>query len=258
MFLTPNAVSVNGAPAGVIVVGSAGDEPGIMLMSGRLFEGPGEAVTDEALVELELGDEFVLAGRQFTVVGTVEHATWDIATAGLFIDRAEAHDMLTNGQNVVTAIAIDGDGELPTLPAGVSVQTREQAFDDVVSRTADAKRSIDAFKVTLWVLAIVIVGAVLYLAAIERVRDFAIFKATGAGNLDLVFGLGLQAAIVGVIAGVMSIGLAHLMKPVYPGLLSLPFAVAWPVVPVSVVIAVLSSIVGVRRAIKVDPSQAFG
>jgi putative ABC transport system permease protein len=137
------------------------------------------------------------------------------------------------------------------------VQTREQAFDDVVSRTADAKRSIDAFKVTLWVLAIVIVGAVLYLAAIERVRDFAIFKATGASNLDLVFGLGFQAAIVGVIAGVMSIGLAHLMKPVYPGLLSLPFTVAWPVVPVSVVIAVLSSIVGVRRAIKVDPSQAF-
>ena len=106
--------------------------------------------------------------------------------------------MLAGGQNVVTAVAIDGDGELPPLPTGVSVQTREQAFDDVVSRTADAKGSIDAFKVTLWVLAVVIVGAVLYLAAIERVRDFAIFKATGAGNLDLVFGLGLQAAFVGV------------------------------------------------------------
>jgi len=258
MFLTPNAVSVNGAPAGVIVVGSAGDEPGIRLTAGRMFDGPGEAVTDEALVELELGDEFVLAGRPFTVVGTVEHATWDVATAGLFIDRNEAQDMLAGGQHVVTAIAIEGNGELPALPAGVTVQTRQQAFDDVVSRTADTKRSIDAFKVTLWVLAIVIVGAVLYLAAIERVRDFAIFKATGASNLDLVFGLGIQAAIVGVIAGVLSIGLAHLMKPVYPGLLSLPFTVAWPVVPVSVVIAVLSSIVGVRRAIKVDPSQAFG
>jgi ABC-type lipoprotein release transport system permease subunit len=30
------------------------------------------------------------------------------------------------------------------------------------------------------------------------------------------------------------------------------------VVPVAVVIAALSSIVGVRRAIQVDPSQAFG
>ena len=85
-----------------------------------------------------------------------------------------------------------------------------------------------------------------------------IFKATGAGNTDLVIGLGLQAAIVGVIAGVLSIGLAQLMKPIYPGLLSLPFTIAWPVIPVAVVIAVLSSFVGVRRAIKVDPSQAFG
>ena len=258
IFLTPNAVSVDGAPAGVIVVGSDRDEPGIRLTAGRLADGPGEAVTDEALVELELGDDFVLAGRPFTVVGTVEHATWDIATAGLFIDRATALDILANGQDVTTAIAVEGDGDLPPLPAGVTVQSRDDAFEDVLSRTADAKRSIDAFKVTLWALAIVIVGAVLYLAAIERVRDFAIFKATGASNVDLVFGLGAQAAIVGVIAGVMSIGLAHLMKPIYPGLLSLPFRIAWPVIPVAVVIAVLSSIVGVRRAIQVDPSQAFG
>ena len=59
-------------------------------------------------------------------------------------------------------------------------------------------------------------------------------------------------------AGVLSIGLAHLMKPIYPGLLSLPISVAWPVIPVAVVIAVISSFVGVRRAISVDPSQAFG
>jgi len=258
LFLTPNAVSIDGAPAGVIVVGSDGNEPGLRLTSGHPLEGPGEALADEALVELELGADFVLAGRPFTVVGTVEHATWDIATAGLFIDRSQAFDMLAGGQTIVTAVAVDGEGELPDLPPGVAVQSREQAFEDVLSRTADAKRSIDSFKFTLWVLAVVIVGAVLYLAAIERVRDFAIFKATGAGNVDLVIGLGLQAAIVGVIAGALSIGLAHLMKPIYPGLLSLPITIAWPVIPVSVVIAVLSSIVGVRRAIKVDPSQAFG
>jgi putative ABC transport system permease protein len=258
MFFAPNAVSIDGAPAKVVVVGSTGDEPGLRLTEGRLVAGPDEALADEALVELGLGDDFVLAGRPFTVVGMIEHATWDIATAGLFIDRQTAIDVLAGGQPVVTAIAIDGDGELPPLPAGVSIHTRDQAFEDVLSRTEDAKRSIDAFKYTLWALAIVIVGAVLYLAAIERVRDFAIFKATGTANLDLVFGLGLQAAIVGVIAGVLSIGLAHLMMPVYPGLLSLPFTLAWPVIPVSVVIAVLSSMVGVKRAIQVDPSQAFG
>ena len=48
------------------------------------------------------------------------------------------------------------------------------------------------------------------------------------------------------------------MMPVYPGLLSLPFSVAWTVVPVAVLIAVLSSLFGVRKAISADPSQAFG
>ena len=41
-----------------------------------------------------------------------------------------------------TTIAIDGDDQLPALPAGVALQSRQQAFDDVVSRTADSGREI--------------------------------------------------------------------------------------------------------------------
>lgn len=258
LFLSQNAIFTDGSPQGVVVVGSEGDEPGLRLIDGRQISGPGEALADEEIVGLSVGDSFVLAGEAFTVVGQTEHVTWDIANAGLFLQREQALDLLAGGQDVVTAIAVTGTGDIEGLPDGVEVQTRSQGFEDVLNRTAAAKRSIDSFTITLWALAVVIVGAVLYLAAIERVRDFAIFKATGAGNVDLVLGLGLQAALVGAIAGVLSIGLAHVMKPIYPGLLSLPLTVALPVIPVAIVIAILSSIVGVRRAIKVDPSQAFG
>lgn len=258
LFLIQTAILTGGSPQGVIVVGSTGDEPGFRLVDGRRVAGAGEAVVDEEIVDLTTGDRFVLAGQEFTVVGQSEHVTWDIANAGVFIDRRQALDLFAGGRDVVTAVAIDGDGDIGTLPAGVEMQSRADGFDDVLNRTAAAKRSIDSFTVTLWALAVVIVGAVLYLAAVERIRDFAIFKATGASDLDLMLGLGLQAAMVGLIAGVLSIGLAHLMKPIYPGLLSLPLRIAWPVIPVAVVIAVVSSIVGVRRAIRVDPSQAFG
>lgn len=258
LFLIPTAILTDGSPQGVVVVGSNGDEPGFRLIDGRRVEAAGEAVVDEEIIDLAVGDRFTLAGDEFTVVGQSEHTTWDIANAGVFIDRQQALDLFAGGNDVTTAIAIDGDADIGALPGGVEVQTRADGFDDVLSRTAAAKRSIDSFTITLWALAIVIVGAVLYLAAVERIRDFAIFKATGASDLDLVLGLALQAALVGAIAGVFSIGLAHIMKPVYPGLLSLPLRIAWPVVPVAVVIAVLSSVVGVRRAIRVDPSQAFG
>ena len=257
ILLAPNAILVDDQPVAVVV--AAANESGgwpATIVEGRGVEGPGEAVVDSEIDELAVGDQFVIAGASMTVVGITEFASWDIATAGVFIDATQAQELLAGGRSVATAIAIDGTPS--SVPDGLQVQSRSSAIDDVVNRTADAKRSIDSFRATLWVLAVVIVGAVLYLAALERVRDFAIFKATGASNADLVLGLALQAVMLGVIAGVLSIGLAHLMKPIYPGLLSLPFAVAWPVIPVAVVIAVLSSFVGVRRAISVDPSQAFG
>ena len=256
LFLAPNAVLIDGRPASVVVVATPDDVAWPGVVEGRTIAGPGEAVIDEELFELSLGDDFVLAGASMTVVGVTRNATWDIATAGLFIDDQQARDLFAGGLDVVTAVIVDGD--LAQVPAGLELHDRASAFDDIISRAADPKRSIDSFRITLWVLAVVIVGAVLYLAAIERVRDFAIFKATGASNIDLVLGLALQAVMLGAIAGVISIGLAHLMKPIYPALLSLPFSVAWPVVPVAIVIAVLSSFVGIRRAIDVDPSQAFG
>lgn len=257
ILLAANAILVDDQPVSVVVVAAneAGGWPAT-LVEGRAISGPGEAVVDITIEELAVGDDFVIAGAPMTVVGITEHAAWDIATGGVFIDAAQAQELLAGGRPIATAAALTGQPS--SVPDGLQLQSRDSAIRDVVNRTADAKRSIDSFRITLWVLAVVIVGAVLYLAALERIPDFAIFKATGASNADLVLGLAVQAVMLGLIAGIMSIGLAHVMKPVYPGLLSLPIRVAWPVIPVAVVIAVISSFVGVRRAISVDPSQAFG
>ncbi|MFA9566211.1 MAG: ABC transporter permease, partial [Acidimicrobiales bacterium] len=256
LFLVPNAVLIEGQPVGVMVIATPEGAAWPRIIEGRAIAGGDEVVVDRELTELTLGDEFVLGGATKTVVGVTEHATWDIATAGLFVDAQEGLALFAGGQDVATALVVEGD--LARAPDGLEVQSRKAAFDDLLSRAADAKRSIDSFRVTLWALAVVIVGAVLYLSALERVSDFAIFKATGASNTDLVLGLMVQAAMLGIVAGLFSIGLAHLMKPMYPGLLSLPIDIVWPVIAVAVVIAVLSSFVGIRRAISVDPSQAFG
>ncbi|NNE12134.1 MAG: ABC transporter permease [Ilumatobacter sp.] len=258
LFLAPTALLVDGAPAGVVVVGTDGGDQTFDLLAGRGIAGPGEAVVDTDLEQLALGDDFFLAGVPFRVVGLTEFATWDVASAGVFIERAQALDLFAGGRDVVTAIAIDGRVDRSALPANVEIAGRSAAFDDIVSRAAAAKRSIDSFTATLWVLAVMIVGSVLYLAALERLRDFAVFKATGASDADLVLGLAVQAMIVGGLAGLAAIGLAHALRPVYPGLLSLPLRIAWPVVPVAVVIAAVSSVFGIRRAVRVDPSQAFG
>ena len=205
---------------------------------------------------LDIGDTVVIGTGEFVVVGMTEKATFDLANAAVFMSKDDLDQVFFGGDDLITTIAMVG--EPSSVPDGLEVQTRDQVFDDLLVKAEDAKRSIDAFTITLWVLAVVIVGAILYLAALERIRDFAIFKATGASNLDLVLGLTLQAVILGAISGVAAIGLAHVLLPIYPGLLSLPAADVWVAVPVAIVIAALSSVVGVRRAISVDPSQAFG
>lgn len=256
LLLAPNAVLVDGQPVSLMIVATPPEASWPRIVEGRAIAGPGEAVVDREISEFALGDEFVLAGQTLEVVGITEFATWDVVTAAVFVDRDHALDLFAAGQDVVTSVVVKGDVSDP--PPGLVVQSRADAFDDILSRMDEAKSSIDAFRLTLWALAIVIVGAVLYLASVERVGDFAIFKATGASDLDLVLGLALQAAILGTIAGVFSIALAHAMMPIYPGLLTLPIVIALPVIPVAVVIAVISSFVGIRRAIRVDPSQAFG
>ena len=55
----------------------------------------------------------------------------------------------------------------------------------------------------MWVIAAGIIGLIVYLSAIERIRDFAVFKATGAPNRLIVGGLMLQAVLVAVTAGIL-------------------------------------------------------
>ncbi|MDH3708099.1 MAG: ABC transporter permease, partial [Acidimicrobiia bacterium] len=109
LFLAPNAVLIDGRPASVVVVATPDDVAWPGVVEGRTIAGPGEAVIDEELFELSLGDDFVLAGASMTVVGVTRNATWDIATAGLFIDDQQARDLFAGGLDVVTAVIVDGD-----------------------------------------------------------------------------------------------------------------------------------------------------
>ena len=69
----------------------------------------------------------------------------------------------------------------------------------------------------LWLIAAGIIGLIVYLSAIERTRDFAVFKATGAPTRVIVGGLMLQAVIVALVAAVLAIGVSKLVG------LGLPF-----------------------------------
>ncbi len=119
-------------------------------------------------------------------------------------------------------------------------------------------QSIVIMAVLMWLIAAGIIGLIVYLSAVERTRDFAVFKATGAPTRIIVGGLMIQAVLVALTAAVLSLAVARLVAlgmPVPAGVSIAGFA---QLVVISVVIGVLSSLAGVRSALHTDPALAFG
>jgi putative ABC transport system permease protein len=118
--------------------------------------------------------------------------------------------------------------------------------------------AITIVAVLLWILAALIVGSVVYVSALERLRDFAVFKAIGAPTRAIMAGLALQAVVVALLAAVLGIVLSQLLAPLFPMDIVVPMRayIALPVI--AIVIGLLASVAGLRRAVAVDPALAFG
>jgi putative ABC transport system permease protein len=110
----------------------------------------------------------------------------------------------------------------------------------------------------LWIVAALIVGAVVYLSALERMRDFAVFKAIGVATRSVLAGLVLQAIVVALVAAAFGAALSRLLGPLFPMHVIVP-APAYPLLAaIAVAIGLLASAAAVRRAATVDPALAFG
>ncbi len=112
--------------------------------------------------------------------------------------------------------------------------------------------------ILLWIVAVLIVGSVVYLSALERVRDFAVFKAIGTPTRSILAGLALQALIVSLLAAVVGVILSKLLAPLFPMVVAVP-SLAYVLLPVvAIVIGLLASLAGLRRVVAIDPALAFG
>jgi putative ABC transport system permease protein len=98
----------------------------------------------------------------------------------------------------------------------------------------------------------------IYVSALERTRDFAVFKAVGVPTRSILGGLATQAVIVALLAALLGAGLSVLLGPLFPMRVDIP-RLAFISLPVLAVgIGLLASVAGLRRAVTVDPALAFG
>jgi putative ABC transport system permease protein len=156
----------------------------------------------------------------------------------------------------VSAVVTQG---VPThLPEGLVLRSKDQTRKDLLRPLVGAIASLKAMLVLLWLVALMVIGSVVYLSALERRRDFAVYKATGWSTRTLAIGLAMQAVLLSTVAALVGVVVAQLLLPLFPMEFEVP-ALARALLPViGVVVGLLSSVVGLRKAVGVEPALAFG
>jgi putative ABC transport system permease protein len=129
---------------------------------------------------------------------------------------------------------------------------------DSLSSLSSAVTSIQNSRSMMWVVAAIIIAALIYVSALQRVRDFAVLKALGSSSASLFASLCLQAVIVTLLAAALGTALSTVMTGVFSQPVSVPGS-AYATLPiVAVAVGVVASLVALRRATGADPVAAFG
>ena len=222
---------------------------------GRVPRALREVAVDES-TGLDLGETFDVGTTGFTVVGVTEGLHFFAGIPAAYVLLADAQELAFGGQDITTVFVTEG---VPTVPIpGLKFGTNEDAGTDLMRPLLSAIQTIDLCQILLWVVAAAIIGSVVYLSALERVRDFAVLKATGSSTRSLYAGLALQSILVSLVAGAIAIGIAHALGPTFPLAVEIPVR-SYALLPgVALVVGLLASIGGLRRAASVDPALAFG
>ena len=142
----------------------------------------------------------------------------------------------------------------------LTVYTRSQMEDILVGKLiATAAKQIFMFLVILSVVSSAIVAFIIYTLTLGKIREIAVLKLIGTKNRTIVSLILQQSVALGIIGFVVGkISATLLMAPIFPKYVLLEPIDSIIGFIVVVIICILSSIIAIRAAMKVDPAEAIG
>ena len=263
--LTPGRVSAGGSSVSgssasgssreVVIVGH--DPKGLgapRVIDGRTAASTGEVVTDRS-IGARIGSDVQIGKDRYRVVGRTRNATVLAGVPLVYVVLGDAQDMVFGSRSVVTGFLVKG--QPAALPPGMALRTNHEVAVDTFHPLKNAIVSIDLVRALLWLVAAVIIGAVVFLSALERQRDFAVLKAVGTTNAKLAGGLALQAVLIALLAVLVASVLQLLLRPAFPLRIRVPDADYWRLPLLGSLVALLAAAAGMRSVVRTDPASAF-
>lgn len=249
------AADTGGEPEQVILVGHGIGALGTpATVDGRPAERSGEVVVDTSL-GVAVGEELTISGTPFVVVGRTTDTTLLAGIPLVFAPFLDAQLLVFDNSSVISGVL--ADGEVREIPDGTVALSAEEVAASALEPLDGAIASVDLVRVLLWIVAAVIIGAVVYLSALERLRDFAVLKAIGASNRSLLASLALQAVLVALLAVGLAAVLQLFLAPAFPLKVRVPVRAFWQLPLLAVIVALIAGVAGMRRVARSDPALAF-
>ena len=142
----------------------------------------------------------------------------------------------------------------------LTVYTRSQMEEILVGKLiATSAKQIGMFLAILSIVSAAIVAFIIYTLTLGKIREIAVLKLIGTRNRTIAAMILQQAVALGVIGFVVGkITATLLMAPIFPKYVLLePLDSVRGFIAV-VLICILSSVIAIRSALKVDPAAAIG
>lgn len=239
--------------AGLIgaVPGALGSPTG--LVAGRAVVADGEAVVS-VRSGAAIGSPLTVGGTALRVVGLVD-TTLLGGTTNVFTTLTQAQEIVGAGP-IVTVLATTAAPRV--VPDGLTMMTDPAVHVATLRPLEDAIGTIAMMRSILWLVAALIVGAILYLNAMERNRDVAVMKAIGVTSRSIGGSMLIQACVIALVSSLIADGVALVLAPIFP--MKVTLTPAWlAVLPVfAVVVSCVACLAAIRRAVSVSPAAAFG
>ncbi|MBF0551508.1 MAG: ABC transporter permease [Deltaproteobacteria bacterium] len=121
-----------------------------------------------------------------------------------------------------------------------------------------AKMQVGLFRIILLVISAVIISLIIYTSTIDKIRVIATLKLIGSQNRVIIGMILQQSLLMGVIAYGSGYGLISLTYEKFPRRIVLEPIDLQLLFLIVVVICTISSFVGIRKALKVEPAEALG
>ncbi|MCM2356746.1 MAG: ABC transporter permease [Geobacteraceae bacterium] len=121
-----------------------------------------------------------------------------------------------------------------------------------------ARKQLGLFRIILLVISAVIISLIIYTTTLDKIRTIATLKLIGSQNRVIVGMILQQSLLMGVIAYGIGYLLISLTYEKFPRRIVLEPSDLQALFVIVIAICTISSFVGIRKALKVEPAEALG